>query len=213
MITVTVSDGQASDGSIVRTFSVRVGSENRPPTLAVIPDLNINESAGVQTVALSGIGPGAETETQPLTITAVSSNPALVPNPTVNYSSPATSGTLTFKPTAEAFGSASITVTVNDGQSSNNQVTRVFTVNVDPVNQPPTLNPIANLSLKENAPAQMVTLTGITSGSVYETRQCLSAPFRATPSLVPNPSVNYTSPHDRRNAIDSRRSRVPSGAP
>jgi hypothetical protein len=65
-----------------------------------------------------------------LTVTAISSNPGLVPNPTVTYASGASTGTLTLAPHANASGIATITVTVNDGQSQNSAVSRIFNVTV-----------------------------------------------------------------------------------
>jgi transglutaminase-like putative cysteine protease len=41
-----------------------------------------------------------------LTITAVSSNPALIPNPVVSYTNPNGTGSLSFTPTADFFGTA-----------------------------------------------------------------------------------------------------------
>ena len=45
---------------------------------------------------------------QALTVTAVSSNPGLIPNPTVSYTSPGTTGSLRFTPVANASGTATI---------------------------------------------------------------------------------------------------------
>ena len=90
----------------------------------------INENAPAQTVALSGISSGATNEHQTLTVTAVSSKPGLIPNPTITYTSPNTTGSLTFRPVAKAFGAANISVTVNDGGTSNNVITRMFTVTI-----------------------------------------------------------------------------------
>ena len=89
-----------------------------------ITNLTINENAGLQTVSLSGITSGATNENQTLTVTAVSSNTGLIPNPTVNYTSANTTGSLTFTPVTNANGTATITVTVNDGGTSNNIVTK-----------------------------------------------------------------------------------------
>ena len=75
---------------------------------------------------------------------ATSSNPALIPTPTVTYTSPDTTGSLTFTPAASASGSATVTVTVNDGAASNNIVSRSFTVAVNHVNVPPTISTITN---------------------------------------------------------------------
>jgi len=45
----------------------------------------INENAGAQTVQLYGITSGATNETNVLIVTAVSSDPSLVPHPAVYY--------------------------------------------------------------------------------------------------------------------------------
>ena len=59
----------------------------------------------------------------------------------MTYTSPSTNGSITFTPVANAFGVATINVTVNDGGASNNIVTRSFSVTVD---SPPTISSIAN---------------------------------------------------------------------
>ena len=58
----------------------------------------------------------------------------MIPNPTVTYTSPNATGSLAFTPVTNASGSATLTVTVNDGGASNNIVTQTFTVTVSPVN-------------------------------------------------------------------------------
>src|SRR5439155_319805 len=82
---------------------------------------------------LTGISTGANNEFDTLTVSAVSSNPTLIPSPTVTYNSPDPTGSLTFTPSPARSGTASITVTINDGQPSNNIVTRSFTVTISPV--------------------------------------------------------------------------------
>src|SRR4029077_5179321 len=117
---------------------------NQPPTLNPIGNLTMNENAGLQTVNLSGITSGATNENQTLTVTATSSNTGLIPNPTVTYTSPNATGSLTFTPVTDQFGSATVTVTVRDSGTSNNLVTRTFKVTVDQVTQPPTISAITN---------------------------------------------------------------------
>ena len=122
---------RAYDGitnSATATISITVTLANDPPTLNSITSLTLSTNAGQQTVNLSGISSGAANENQTLAITATSSNPALIPSPTVTYSSPDTTGLMTFTPAANASGSTTITVTVNDGQSQNNTFSRSFTV-------------------------------------------------------------------------------------
>jgi len=90
------------------------------PTLSDPADVAISEDALLQTVPLSGIAMGAANEGQTLTVTASSGNTAIIPHPTVTYTSPEATGTLTFTPVANANdvadgGPTTITVTVSDG--------------------------------------------------------------------------------------------------
>jgi len=195
-ITVTVSDGGTSNNIVTRTFTVAVNAVNQPPTLNTIGNLTINKNAGLQTVNLSGITSGATNEIQKLTVIAVSSNTGLIPNPTVNYTSPGTSGTLTFTPLTNATGTATITVTVNDGQAQSNTVTRTFTVTINAGgNQPPTLNAIGNLTININGGLQTVNLSGITSGATNEIQTLKVTATCSNPALISTPAIRYTSPN------------------
>lgn len=192
-ITVTVNDGQAINNTATRTFAVNVSAVNQRPTLAAISDVTINEDASGQTVGLTGVGTGATNESQTLSITAVSSNPSLIPNPSVSYSSPNASGNLSFTPVANANGNATITVTVNDGQALNNTVSQSFLVTVIPVNDAPTLNVLGNLNVAENATQQTVSLAGISPGAANETQVVTITASSSDTAIVPNPTVSYTS--------------------
>jgi Fibronectin type III domain len=181
---------------IFSTNAVSGDAANNPPTLDGLADFAVNQNAGVKTVNLTGIGSGATSETQTLTVTAVSSNPALIPAPTVSYASANNSGTLTFAPAYNVTGTATIAVTVNDGQAQNNMVTRTFTVTVNPANQPPTLNPIGSLYLTKNPGAQTVNLNGVTSGLILTNKKTkikitVSSSNRA---LIRSVTVKYKSP-------------------
>ena len=195
IVTVTVTDGGTSNNIVTRTFTVTVNAVNQPPTLNAISNLTLSKNAGLQTVNLSGITSGATNEIQTLTVTAVSSNLTLIPNPTVNYTNPNTNGTLTFTPVTNATGTATIAVTVNDGQAQSNTITRTFTVTINAGgNQPPTLNPIGNLTINENGGLQTVTLSGITSGATNEIQTLKVTATCSNPALLSTPSVRYTSP-------------------
>ncbi|HUR46749.1 MAG TPA: tandem-95 repeat protein, partial [Candidatus Saccharimonadales bacterium] len=193
-ITVTVNDGGNSNNVVTRTFQVTVNAVNDAPTLNGIGDITLNEDGGLQTVNLTGITSGATDENQTLVVTASSSAPGLIANPAVSYTSPSSSGTLNFSPAPNANGTATITVTVNDGGASNNVVTRTFQVTVNAVNDAPTLAAISNLTLNANSPLQTVNLAGISSGATNETQVLTISASSSNPGLIPNPSVNYTSP-------------------
>ena len=114
---------------------------NDAPTINTPGNVTINENAGQQTVNLAGITAGGG-ETQTLTVTASSNNTALI-NPSITYTSPNSTGTLSFTPVANSFGTATITVKVmDDGGTLNGGVDTTsvqFTVQVDSVNQAPAI--------------------------------------------------------------------------
>jgi hypothetical protein len=117
---------------------------NLAPTLDAISDPPpILQGAGLQTVNLTGIGSG-NTDAQTLHVTATSDNPALIPDPTVTYSSPDSTGSLTYAPLGNGHGTAHITVTVTDDGGTAlggvDTVSRTFTVVVQINPEPPTLD-------------------------------------------------------------------------
>jgi len=125
-------------------------SQNNEPFIDNIANQNIDEDAGLQSIGLTGIDDG-DGATQVITITAISSNPALIQNSDINiiYTSPNAFGTLEYTPLTDAFGTATITVTVMDdggtgGGGDDTYVTN-FTVNVNFINDPPTFTIGPNL--------------------------------------------------------------------
>ena len=193
-ITLSVSDPDGNTTS--KSFVLLVNPLNNPPTLDQISDLTINEDAGPQSIPLSGITSGAPNENQILLASAVSSNPKIIPNPTVNYTSPNTSGTLTLRSLLNANGTATITVTVFDGGSQNSRATRTFLVTVNSVNDPPTLDPLPNLVISPDAGVQTINLTGISPGAANEIQNLSVTATSSNPSLIPDPTVNYVSPNN-----------------
>jgi hypothetical protein len=161
-ITVTVNNGARSNNSIRRTFQVTV-VPNRAPTLDFIPNLTVSAGSGPQTITLTGITSGSPTEMQTLRVSAASSNPQLMPIPGVQYASPGTTAQLTLRP-GTRLGSATITVTVNDGGMNNSTVRQRFTVTV----VPPNTNSPSNTAV---ANAMAGTVTQIAQSGTLTTNQ------------------------------------------
>jgi hypothetical protein len=162
--------------------------------LNAITNLTINENAGLQTVNLSGITSGAANESQILTVTAASGNTGLIPNPMVYYTNANTTGSLTFAPVTNANGTATITVTVNDGGTSNNIVTQTFTVTINATNQSPTLDPIPDIIVNVGASSQKIILTGICSGMTNPCRRLRVTAASSNHQLASRPLIRYISP-------------------
>ena len=85
------SDGGTANGGVNMTtvsFVVTVGGINQPPTLNPIanPSAILENTNTPQIIALSNITPGVGNPAGELvTVSASSSNPALIPNPAVTY--------------------------------------------------------------------------------------------------------------------------------
>ncbi|MEC9093274.1 MAG: Ig-like domain-containing protein, partial [Planctomycetota bacterium] len=175
---------------------------NNPPTLDALEDWILEEDAAEQTVFLEGISAGENEENQPIRVTAISNDTTLIPHPTIDYVSPNPTGFLKFTPVPDRNGNATVTVTVEDGGldlnldtlEDNAQLTRTFVVVVNPLNDPPTLNPLSDLDIDEDAGEQVLNLTGISDGDEGEQPLSIVA-ISSNTTLIPNPIVDYTSPN------------------
>jgi hypothetical protein len=132
--TITNGNGRAVTGAV----NVAIAPVNDAPTLGPLSAITIQQAAGEQTVNLSGIAPGPTNEAgQIVTVSASSTVPGLIPNPSVLYTNPGTAAVLKFTPTPTSYGVATIQVVVSDdGGLANggvNSVTNSFTVTVNPL--------------------------------------------------------------------------------
>ncbi len=208
MITVAVEDGgpdqylgtSADNQTRQMAFQLIVREVNDVPLINPIPNVVIDEDAVQQTTNLSGIAAGGG-ESQPMKVTATSSDTTLIANPTVTYTSPNPTGQLRWTPLENRFGQTVITVAVEDGGLDKNLATTLdnavrqqqFTVTVNPVNDRPLLDSIANVSVLEGAGQQSTVLTGIFAGG-SENQSLRVAAVSSNPILVVDPAVIYTSP-------------------
>jgi fibronectin type 3 domain-containing protein len=174
-----------------KAFVVTVTDTNEPPTLDALAGMALVEDDGPQTIPLGGISAGTG-ESQPLTVTAYSSNPWVIPAPAVTYTSADATGGIAFTPNPNTWGSATITVTVGDGQAENGTFSRTFTVAVAEVNDPPTLDAISDLVIDEDTGSRTVYLSGITAGP-YEYQPLTVTATSSNPGLIPHPTVTYSS--------------------
>ena len=186
LLTVTVRDGDGNATSNV--IQVVVDIWNDLPTLDAIGDLTFTEDGPVQVVRLTGLGSGALNESQNLTLTAVSSDPEVVPNPVVGYTSPNTTGNLILTPAPNAHGVSFITVTVSDGQLINSSSSRRFMVTVNGVNDLPTLSDIPDQETESDTPAFVSFQVGdVETAASALTVQAVSS----NPGLLPSGNVTF----------------------
>lgn len=144
-ITVRVSDGQLTTTHLI---NVNVTAFDDPPTVSAISNITINEDTSSGTINFSVTD--VDTNLNSLQITAASSNQSIISS--VNGITLGGSGanrTISVTPVANAFGSSTITLSINDGNST---VTETFVVTVNPVNDAPTISGIGNVSINEDTP-------------------------------------------------------------
>ena len=208
-VTVTVEDGgldslleTTSDNAIrSRSFEVTITAPaNGMPTVDKVADITVTEDSGVQVVYLTGITDG-DGATQPLRVTATSSDATIVPQPNVTYFAPNKFAKMDFAPVTNHSGTVTISVTVEDGghdgkldtPQDNAIFTRNFDITVTPENDAPTLDPFDNIEVNHNSPVRVVDITGISPGG-GETQPVRITATSSNPAVIPHPAVTYASP-------------------
>ena len=193
-ITLIVS-GNSPENNVMQ-FRVTV-EQNKAPTINPINDLNIK--SGEQTdVVFSGLDDGDANASQTLTITAVSSDTTILPDPAIVYSPGDFGGTVRLNPVAGHTGLATVTVTVQDNGGTIAGGADTQTMKFDArvyseVNNAPAMNELVNISILENDPEQIVYLRGITDGDEGVAQGLTITAESSNPSLIANPAVIYTS--------------------
>ncbi len=142
MITVTADDGLAKT---TRNFNFTVTATNRPPFfLSAVPAQTLQVSGSSSTLLISLGDP--DTDGTALTVTAISSNPSLLPISGLALGGSGFSRTLKITPAIGVLGSAVVTVQVSDGLSN---VAQSFPVEVTvAANTRPTLTSLADATLQ-----------------------------------------------------------------
>ena len=133
VITVTVDDASATNNVATQTFMLTVSNVNDAPNFTLSTNvLTLNEDFGSNVVGIIENADDGDGTNQVLSY-SVSTNNVGFSTLTIN----AQSGTLTLTSIADAFGEATLTITVTDSSATNNEATQVLRLRVLPVNDPP----------------------------------------------------------------------------
>jgi len=136
---VTAYDAAGLQRDPSNEISYTVPAPSGAPSLDPIPNLTVSVDASPQSLALTGIrAPISKVVEAGVTLTAISRNPALIPNPVVQYSRLRGTGTLTFTTAPAMSGSAIVTVTASVGLVPLS-ISRSFTITVAPVTHAPVI--------------------------------------------------------------------------
>lgn len=115
---------------------------NTAPTISSIADQTIEEDTG--TGPLEFTVADGETEASSLIVSGTSSNATLVPDANIVFGGSGTDRTVTVTPAADETGSATITITVSDGDITTDTT---FTLTVTAGNTAPTISSISSQQL------------------------------------------------------------------
>ncbi len=115
-ITFQVSDNEAAAQT---QFLLTVSEPNQAPVISGITDQNIEINASLENIPVSI--QDAETNSASLSLSASSSNPALITNGNIVFGGSGSDRTVSLYPIANAQGSATITLTVSDGANTSNE--------------------------------------------------------------------------------------------
>ena len=144
--TVVAWDGALASATPVQV-SVNVASVNDTPSFTKGSDPGVSEDSGLQTIAgwATAISAGPADESgQSLTfvVTGNSNSALFAVQPAVSAT-----GTLTFTPAADAFGTAQVTIVLQDnGGGADTSATQMFVITVSAVNDAPTLTAVSTLN-------------------------------------------------------------------
>jgi len=135
---ITITGTDADGASTTRTFLVEV--PNTPATLTMVADQTTTAGANVGPLAFTVADDGGAAN---VTLTASSSNPALVAPGSITFGGAAENRTISFATSPNTFGTAVITITATDSEGA--VTTRSFAVNVpQPANTAPTITGITD---------------------------------------------------------------------
>ena len=141
-IVIEVSDGE---NAVSDTFTVTVNPVNDPPIISDIADQITNEDTPTEPIEFI-IG-DVETDPDELTLSTSSDNQALITDENIVFGGSGTDRTVTITPLLDQHGTATITVTVSDGEDA---VSDTFTVTVNDVNDPPIVAGIPDIFFDED---------------------------------------------------------------
>jgi large repetitive protein len=200
--------GGGVDTSAPQSFTITVTAVNDAPSFTVGPDQTITEDAGPQTVSpwATAISAGPADEAGQTLTFHVTGNT----NPSLFSAGPAVSstGVLTYTPAANASGTATITLALQDnggtgGGGVDTSAPQSFTITVTDVNDPPSFTAGPDQTVPEDSGPQTVTpwATAISPGpnesgqtvTFAVTGNTNAALFSTQPAVSPTGTLSYTS--------------------
>jgi gliding motility-associated-like protein len=186
-VVLTVTDGMLT---VEQTFALEVRNQNDAPVItagSAVANVTVAED---QPLSVPFEVSDVDSPLSALRVRATSGNAALVPVSAISFAGTGSTRTVQFTPLPDTFGGPlTLTLEVSDGELT---ASTSFQVTVLPVNDAPTVNPVAEVELRINSPAQTLTLTGISAGPANENDQQLALSVQSdNPVMIPAADIVY----------------------
>ncbi|HIE96818.1 MAG TPA: hypothetical protein EYG03_07755 [Planctomycetes bacterium] len=165
---------------------------NNAPVISTISDQTVNQNDGVGPLSFTV----NDQDNDPLSITAASSNPALVPHANITVGGTGTNRTVSLSPLAGASGTATITLTVADGFETASESFTLIVIgqNIPPTNVPPTVNSdTAVTGIGATVTISVLNNDTDSDGTIKPSTVTLTQqPFNGSATAKANGTIDYT---------------------
>ncbi len=160
-------------------------AQNNLPTIDQVSNQSAMEDAAEQTIVLTGITDG-DIGGQPLSFSVTSDNPALFSKLEIVTGTVDT--TLVYQSALDANGTALVTVSVTDADGTTDMA---FTISITAVNDLPTIDPHADVTVNEDLGVVHVTLTGLSGGPADEDQGLGFTLYSSDQLITDSMYINY----------------------
>jgi Domain of unknown function (DUF4347)/Calx-beta domain/FG-GAP-like repeat/Bacterial Ig domain len=203
-LTVLSTDSDGNPLTDLDTIAIAINSVNDAPSFTATNPVAVNEDAGAQTLtnwATFNPGPTETGQTATYTVSNISNAALFTVAPSI-----AADGTLTYTAAANANGTATFEVVVQDNGGTanggqNTSTLQTFTITVNSVNDAPSFTATNPVAVNEDAGAQTLTNWAAFNPGPNETGQTATytvsnisnaALFAVVPTIAANGTLTYT---------------------
>lgn len=191
-LTVTVSDNgfPMPIQSANTSFNFMVAQVNHAPSISTITNKSTNEDTASSAIAFTISD--SDSTIYCSNVTPTSSNTALVPNGNIVISGTTPNCTAVITPVANGYGSATITLTLNDNGTPMPAMTAtsVFNLTVNAVNDVPTISTITSKTTAEGTASSAIAFTINDSDSTLSCTSGVTA-ISSNTTLIPNANITF----------------------
>jgi hypothetical protein len=180
-ITLWVSDGSLTNKT---SFLVSVNPVNDAPFISSIAPQTVNEDTPTALVPFTVWD--VESPVSNLLVTASSSNPTLIPPNALFIAGNGSNRTVKVVPATNQFGTATVTLAVNDGNLS---TFSSFLLTINPINDRPTISSFKDLTIAKNGIAGPITF--IIGDPETSADKLLLSGSSSNPYIVPQYGITF----------------------